>query len=130
MHDHISIEYWKLTEISGVLYFTTLATPSSKALLQSALDSLLSALPASNEASRCIYQLYYEQSRGSTASQTDGKVLQLPAPALGLAFDDSVLDSVRQAWKLVMGPEAEDLETEYMVFSDREPADAYDDDDE
>lgn len=26
-----------------------------------------------------------------------------------------------------MGPEAEDPDTEYMAFSDREPADAYDD---
>lgn len=58
---------------------------------------------------------------------TDGNVVQLPAPSLSLTFDDSVLETVRQAWKQVIGSEAEDQE--YMVFSDREPADAYDEDD-
>ncbi|KAB5517359.1 GDP dissociation inhibitor-domain-containing protein [Coniochaeta sp. 2T2.1] len=114
----------------SVLYFTTLATPTSKALLQSALESLLSTFGSGDEAPKCLYQLEYQQSRGSTATKTDGKVLHLPAPSLGLAFDDSTLDSVRQAWKTVMGAEAEGPDMEYMVFSDREPADAYDVDDE
>jgi hypothetical protein len=124
----VSFQDSKLTGISGVVYFTTLATPTSKALLQSALDSLLSALGNSDETPSCLYQLYYQQSRGSSATKTDGKVLQLPAPSLGLAFDDSTLESVREAWKAVMGSEVED--SEYMVFSDREPADAYDDGDD
>ncbi|KAB5528825.1 GDP dissociation inhibitor-domain-containing protein [Coniochaeta sp. 2T2.1] len=114
----------------SVLCFTTLATPTSKALLQSALESLLSTFGSGDEGPKCLYQLYYQQSRGSTAIRTDGKVVHLPAPSLGLAFDDSTLDSVRQAWKTVMGADAEDPDTEYMVFSDREPADAYNDGDE
>jgi hypothetical protein len=123
------LEYLKLTDILGVLYFTTLATPTSKALLQSALDSLLSALRNGDEIPKSLYQLYYQQLRGPTALKRDGNILQLPAPSLSLAFDDSTLESVREAWKVAMGPTAEEPETEYMVFTDREPTDDYGDED-
>lgn len=106
-----------------------LASRTSKALLHSALDSLLSALRDGDGAPKCLYQLYYQQSRGLAAMKTDGNTLHLPAPSLSLAFDDSTLESVREAWKVVMGPAAGDSETEYMVFADREPADDYDDED-
>lgn len=79
---------------------------------------------------KCLYQLFYKQSRGSTAIKTNSKIVQLPAPSLDLAFDDSVLESVHEAWKVAVGPAAEDPETEYMVFADREPADDYDDGDD
>ena len=128
MSSALLIEASKLTDMLGVLYLTTLATATSQALLQSALDSLLSALSNGDEAPKCLYQLYYQQSRGSSATDTDGHVLELPAPSLSLTFDDSVLETVREAWKAVMGSEAEDQD--YMVFSDREPADAYDDADD
>jgi hypothetical protein len=114
--------------MTGVLYLTTLATPASKALLQSALESLMSALADGGDAPACLYQLHYQQSRGSSTCKADGSVIQLPAPSLNLAFDDSVLDTVRQAWKTAMGSEVDDQD--YMVFSDREPADAYDDADD
>ena len=97
-------------------------------MLQAALDSLLSAVGDSDVIPKSLYQLYYQQSRGSTATQTDGKIVQLPAPSLSLAFDDATLESVREAWKVAVGSAAEDTETQYMVFADREPADDYDDD--
>lgn len=125
-----SFEDPKLTDISGVLYFTTLATSISKALLQSALDSLLAALQAGDgETPKCLYQLYYQQSRGATATRAEGNVLQLPAPSLSLAFDDATLEPVREAWRVATGPAAEGAETEYMVFADREPVGEYDDED-
>jgi hypothetical protein len=110
-----------------VLYFTTLSTPSAKDHLQAALSSLLLAVRDGDQTPECLYQLYYQQSRGSTELKIDGKILQLPAPSLTLAFDDSTLQSVRQAWKVAMGPAADEPETEYMVFPDREGADEYDD---
>ncbi|KAL4890717.1 GDP dissociation inhibitor [Aspergillus ambiguus] len=45
-------------------------------------------------------------------------ILSFPAPSLDLAFDDSVLDTVKEAWQIVMGNEGADHE--YMVFEDRE----------
>jgi len=36
--------------------------------------------------------------------------------SLDLAFDDSVLGSVRKAWEKIMGAEAKD----FMMFEDRE----------
>ena len=51
-------------------------------------------------------------------------MFSFPPPSLGLAFDDSDLDAVKTAWELVMGAEAS--QEEYMVFEDREGADAED----
>lgn len=111
------------------MYFTTLATAKSKLLLEAALSSLLAALTSGDQTPSPLYQLYYQQVRGSKEIQTDGKIVQLPAPSLSLAFDDSTLESVRQVWKTAMESASEELEAEYMVFPDREGADAYDDDD-
>jgi RAB protein geranylgeranyltransferase component A len=110
----------------SVLYFTTPSSASAKALLGAALESLLAAL----ESPQCLYQLYYQQSRGPTSIQTNGKIVQLPTPSLSLAFDDSTLESVHHAWKTAMGISEEDTGEDYMVFPDREGAEAYDDDDE
>lgn len=41
-----------------------------------------------------------------------------PPPNLDLAFDDSLIDVVKEAWRLVMGHEAKD--SEFMEFGDRE----------
>jgi hypothetical protein len=91
---------------------------------------MLSGLGAEDESPKCLYRLYYQQARGASACTIEGNTLQLPAPSLSLSFDDLSLEPVRQAWTKVMSTEAEDPETEYMVFSDREPADAYDDADD
>lgn len=48
-----------------------------------------------------------------------------PSPTLDLAFNDASLDAVLEAWKVVMGDAAD--ESEYMIFDDREGADANDD---
>lgn len=76
------------------------------------------------EPPKCIYQLYYEQVRGSgtATASSEGLVFTFPSPSPTIAFEDSTLDSVRQAWAAVMGPEAEGDAVEYMVFPDREGA--------
>lgn len=102
--------------VLGVLYFTTLATWTSKSLLEKSLSALLGAIRDEDPAPSCLYQLYYEQSRGSMGSQLDGRIFDFPTPPLGLSFDDAMLEPVKQAWKMVMG----NSEAEYMVFSDRE----------
>lgn len=108
----------------SVLYFTTRTCPLAKALLEAALESLLTAL----ESPQCLYQLYYQQSHGSTSIQSKGTLVHLPAPSLNLAFDDSTLESIHEAWKMVMDGKREDIDEEYMVFADREGGEQYDDD--
>lgn len=108
---------WNLT---GVLYFTTVATSNAKDILSSALDSFLSAVER-DQVPQCFYQLYYEQAAGVKRSRLDELTLDLPGPSLSLSMDDSLLKHVREAWKKVVGDTVDDAE--YMVFTDREPVD-------
>ncbi|OAL73733.1 rab geranylgeranyl transferase escort protein [Trichophyton violaceum] len=45
-------------------------------------------------------------------------VFSFPAPALDLAFDDALIDQVKQVWKAIMGDEAD--ENNFLKFDDRE----------
>jgi hypothetical protein len=109
------------------VYLTTLASTGSKQKLEQALDLLL--ITGEQAAPVCLYKLYYEQTatERTPSAETIGSVpkFSFPSPSLGLAFNDANLDAVKEAWKLVMGKETP--ETEYMVFDDREGADAEDD---
>ena len=111
-----------------MVYLTTLATPGSKQRLERALELLLHAAEGDEVVPPSLYQLYYEQSGGDGKATTEKKgnvpVFSFPPPSLGLAFDDSDLDAVKTAWELVMSAEAS--QEEYMVFDDREGADAED----
>ncbi|XXH02389.1 R8 protein [Hypoxylon texense] len=118
----------------SVIYLTTQAAPQAVQRLESALSDLLAAVPLSDgqTAPACLYKLQYDQSLSArVASVTErGSVstFAFPSPSLSLAFDDGCLDTVRDAWKLVVGDDAP--EDEYMVFQDREGVadddDAYD----
>ncbi|KAK8005207.1 GDP dissociation inhibitor [Apiospora arundinis] len=112
-----------------VVYLTTLATVGSKHALKQALDMLVSAAVESDvSASPCLYQLYYEQVFGDRTLTTDKlgttPIFSLPPLSATLAFEDSDLEAVKSAWGLVLGDEAD--EETYLVFEDREGADAED----
>ncbi|ROT40945.1 hypothetical protein SODALDRAFT_356967 [Sodiomyces alkalinus F11] len=109
----------------SVLYFTTLATPSSASVLDHAVASVLSAVSKDNrgEPPRCIYQLRYDQScgRSKPCSADEEAILTFPSLPLGLAFDDAALDPVKEAWVKAMGPAATDeAKSKYMDFENRE----------
>lgn len=109
---------------TGLLYLTTLRTPDSKELLQRCLRSLLEAL-APAETPSDLYQLYYEQARSpATALVGSGPhTLEFPIPSTDLAFQDSTLEPVHEAWKLVVGQAAAENnnpDAAYMDFQDRE----------
>lgn len=70
--------------------------------------------------------MQYEQLADSDKSHVEGLVFNFPAPSSSLSFDDTTLESVREAWAMVMGDDVG--EAEYMVFEDREGAAAEDDD--
>ncbi|KAF7550668.1 hypothetical protein G7Z17_g5542 [Cylindrodendrum hubeiense] len=114
-----------------VLYLSTVHDASSKSILEKAMSSLVAAVQGGDEASSsppCIYQLYYNQCTGTSSLVDDGNTATFPLPPVDLAFNDSVLDPVQEAWNMVLGG-SNDEGAEYMKFEDREGGgddDAYD----
>jgi hypothetical protein len=79
------------------------------------------------EAPRSLYQLYYEQTGFDNPSvNIDGQTAEFSLLPLDLAFNDSVLDPVKSAWEMVVPNATEEERAEYLVFTDREGADAED----
>ncbi|KAF5687417.1 geranylgeranyl transferase [Fusarium denticulatum] len=102
-----------------VIYLSTVYTTSAKSVLNKALSSLIAAVSKSQDVSSPIYQVYYEQSSGSNSLSVDRDIATFSLLSLGLAFDDSILDSVHEAWKLITA-ESEGTAADYMQFEDRE----------
>ena len=90
--------------------------------MQRAVDALLSAADESPQAS-ILWSVQYNQqaSSGSEDLPAGDHVLRFAPPSLDLAFDDSVLDNVKELWQKIAGDDAGD----FLVFQDRE---AYEDD--
>ncbi|KAF7559613.1 hypothetical protein G7046_g4547 [Stylonectria norvegica] len=113
-----------------VLYLSTVFDAASKSILEAALTSLRAVLDTAEDSPPCILQLYYEQSSGTPSLNVDGNTVTFPLTPLDLAFNDSVLEHVQEAWKIVTGSAAADEGNEYMKFADREGVadeeDAYD----
>jgi Rab proteins geranylgeranyltransferase component A len=84
------------------------------------LDSLLAVIAEEGNAPKCLFHLYYEQAYGGPGTTANGNIFTFPSLLSGLAFNDGVLDPVRQAWIAATGASPEDAETGYMVFEDRE----------
>ncbi|KAH6630459.1 GDP dissociation inhibitor-domain-containing protein [Chaetomium sp. MPI-SDFR-AT-0129] len=108
----------------SVVYLTTLTNPNAREILNNALAGFISAT-SDAEPSPVLYRLQYEQLAGSDKSHIEGSVFNFPAPSSPLSFDDATLESVREAWAMVMGDDVG--EAEYMVFEDREGAAEEDD---
>jgi len=96
-----------------------LAIPGAPDILNRALTALLETMAPSACA---LYKLSYEQAASDRqpilTPQHSATVFEFPSPSLGLSFDDTTLDAVRDAWKLVMKDDA--LDDAYMAFEDRE----------
>ncbi|KAI1328156.1 GDP dissociation inhibitor-domain-containing protein [Xylariaceae sp. FL0255] len=107
----------------SVIYLSTLTTPEASQILDTALESFLEATAPSTE---ILYKLSYEQTTSpcepittTTNAQGGASVFKFPSPSLSLSFDDSNLDAVQEAWKLIMKGEAAG-DDQYLVFEDRE----------
>ncbi|KPM37899.1 hypothetical protein AK830_g8669 [Neonectria ditissima] len=105
-----------------VIYLSTVHDVLSKSILEKALSSLVAAVEGDDGVSRCIYQLYYDQCKGTPSLVLDDNTATFPLPPVDLAFNDSVLDPILEAWNMVMGGSNEEG-GEYMKFEDREGAD-------
>ncbi|KAL1955598.1 hypothetical protein VTO42DRAFT_8401 [Malbranchea cinnamomea] len=106
-----------------VIYGSTLL-PSEEgyAAIVSATKQLLSSVDPRAE---ILLSLQYTQlgRLGSDASpllssSLSDQVFSFSAPCLDLAFDDGVVDQVRQVWKIIMGDEVD--ESQFLVFEDRD----------
>lgn len=98
-----------------------MSTPShsqSRSLLDRALSSFLDAASSDGEPPKCIWRLHYEQAVGTGSLTVDNNIGTFGMLPPDLAFNDSVLIPVQQAWNMVAGT-SEDTE-EYMKFDDRE----------
>ncbi|KAH9888599.1 GDP dissociation inhibitor-domain-containing protein [Xylariomycetidae sp. FL2044] len=115
-----------------VIYLTIQATPQSSQRLENALDALLAVVSADGEHRPvCLYKLQYEQvcngSGLSTVLRGSCPIVTFPSPSLGLSFEDGYLDTVKEAWKVVVGAAGEgegegEVLGSFMVFDDREGA--------
>lgn len=109
----------------GILYLSTIHTSESRSLLESSVDLLLASLcPEGSSKPQVLYQLYYEQqSANSNSLVGEQRIFDFPPSPVSLALEDSMLDSVHQAWVKAMGGQvSEETLAEYMVFTDREGA--------
>ena len=115
-----------LTHLLGVIY-GSVSIPSQKGhdLLESAVSKLLQSV---GPTARVLWSLRYTQSGcdsgtidiAQSVEPNSNNVICLPPPSVDLAYDDSMIDLVKAAWKVVMGSEAKD--DEFMKFEDREGA--------
>ncbi|KUL91651.1 hypothetical protein ZTR_01251 [Talaromyces verruculosus] len=101
-------------------------------LLEAAINRLLESFSDATGNPVVLWSLRFTQV--GTADGTNGssllykstksdQILYFAPPSLDLAFDDSIVESVRECWKAVLGEEAQD--DMFMAFEDRE---TYDDD--
>ncbi|KAL4870472.1 hypothetical protein BDV12DRAFT_166021 [Aspergillus spectabilis] len=112
----------------SVLYGSvSIPGPQGQSLIGGAIEKLLAS--SAGPDARVLWSLRYIQLGRAVGGDTrpanvvSGNVIQFPAPSLDLAFDDSTIDLVKDAWTLVMGDEVSPVE--FMKFEDREN---YDDD--
>ncbi|KAL6710670.1 Rab proteins geranylgeranyltransferase component A [Coniothyrium glycines] len=109
----------------SILYASTLLRgEAGQDLLQQAVAAFLSTLDITPTPS-ILWSVNYQQQPSSGSEElpvsADGHTLRFPPPSLDLAFDDAVLDNVRDVWQRIVGEDS----GEFLVFQDRE---AYDDD--
>lgn len=109
---------------AGILYASTsLSSEKGPVLLRKAIDALLASVEVSPKP-EVLYSAQYRQhaSSGSETLPADNKhILVFPPPSMDLAFDDAILDNVKDVWKKIMDEDGGD----FLLFQDREQ---YDDD--
>ena len=110
----------------GVLYASTVASGvSGTQLLKTATSEFLDAVQET-PIPVALWSMQYEQTvppdPQSSPPETqphgaDQNIVLAPMP-LDLAFDDAVIETVRDAWRRISGDKVEDAP--FMVFEDRE----------
>ena len=108
-----------LTRKPGVLYSSTALSPDQGfERLQQAVEALLETV-GEQPSPRALWTLQYQQrapiSPSTRSGDSDG-IIALPPLSQDLALEDSVLDSVKEAWQKTTGAG----EGDFMSFEARE----------
>ncbi|KAK5991108.1 Rab proteins geranylgeranyltransferase component A [Cladobotryum mycophilum] len=107
----------------SVIYLSTVSSPNSQDHLGRALSSLLTAAKPGEQTAGPLYQLSYEQTGINGASlSVEENIASFSLPPLDLAFNDSVLGPVKEAWEFIMSDIVSEEREDYMAFKDREGA--------
>ncbi|KAI9817530.1 MAG: Rab proteins geranylgeranyltransferase component A [Pycnora praestabilis] len=119
----------------GVLYASTNAnTHDGHAQLNEAVACLLESIEQT-PIPKVIWSLHYTQTSSSSISSAFNRttpsstspppaedsypnVLRFPSPSLDLAFDDAILQEVKDVWEKIVADDED--KGEFMVFEDRE----------
>ncbi|KAE9970369.1 hypothetical protein BLS_004951 [Venturia inaequalis] len=108
----------------SVLYATT---SGDQSLIAAAIAQVIQSV-GEPEKPHILWQLQYQQRCDISSAPDDvgeGKSISLPVSSADLAFDETILDSVKAAWQKITGGQPQ----EFLVFEDRNPV-GDDDDDE
>lgn len=117
----------------GVIY-GSIAIPGQEGqrLLETAINHLLNSFSDATGKPTVLWSMRFTQvgtlNDASASpilykSTKSDQILYFAPPSLDLAFDDNIVESVRECWKAILGEEAQD--DTFMTFEDRE---TYDDD--
>jgi Rab proteins geranylgeranyltransferase component A len=113
----------------GVIYASTLSQPGSNddediQRLGAAVARLLEASMFSDSKPEVLWSLKYrargrsiDSGPGQIFSAMAGRVMIFPPPSIDPAFDDSILENVKEIWKRAMGDEAD--EADFLKFEER-----------
>ncbi|PLN81684.1 GDP dissociation inhibitor-domain-containing protein [Aspergillus taichungensis] len=112
-----------------VLYSSiSIAGEAGQSLIEKAVNKLLES--AADPNAQVSWSLRYTQLGRSdydfpgplamTLNHVSDNVVCFPPPSLDLSFDDTVIGTVKDAWRLAMGDEV--VDDEFMKFEDREGA--------
>ena len=113
---------------SGVIYASTLSSPGGCGgedlrRLATAVAWLLDASPSIDRKPEVLWSLKYRAAGRPVGSEpgairfgTFDRVMVFPPPSIDLAFDDSILENVKEIWKRVMGDAVE--ESAFLRFDE------------
>jgi hypothetical protein len=130
-HQTRSAEHLLLTDscLIGVIYASTLSRLGGNddediKGLDAAVARLLDASTLPDSKPEVLWSLRYrsggrsiDSGPGQILSTMAGKVMIFPPPSTDPAFDDSILDNVKEIWKRVVGDEVE--EGDFLKFEER-----------
>lgn len=92
--------------------------------LDDAVARLLSASALPDSKPEVLWSLKYhakgrptDSEAGPVLSSISGRVMVFPPASIDLAFDDSILENVKELWKRIVGDGVE--ESDFLKFEDR-----------
>lgn len=108
--------------VLAILYASVGASESTgQALIKAALHAVLQTIDES-PSPEVLWQIHYQQHSPRAGSQavteSDSRSIVFPSSSSDLAFDDSVLDRVKDAWEMITA--GDEQRGNFLSFDKRE----------